>query len=167
MNDTAPAVQRAILLFIFAILMGSIGHNHSNTAPVVGYSQSNSIELHDAFGRRLVLPFALCGTYEVGFPLSRWDMLMPPQGFHATLVNLFSRTDGHWFVNARRYTIIKANKYSPLSYWNWQSVKPGMKLMMYIDLDQVACADQYRVCVVCRWRAPRDPSNKYQWLAFI
>ena len=76
MDDTAPAVQRAILLFIFAILMGSIGHDYSNTAAVVGYSPSNSIVLHDAFGRQLVLPLALCGTYEVGVPLSRWDMLM-------------------------------------------------------------------------------------------
>ena len=71
MDDTAPAAQRAVLLFIFTILMGGIARDHYTAAPNVGYNHSNSIVLHDALGRQLVLPLALCGTYEVGFLLSR------------------------------------------------------------------------------------------------
>ena len=150
--------------------------------------------LHDALGRQLVLPLALCGTYEVGSLLSCLAMLRPLQGFHATLVNLFSGTDGHWFVNARRYTIsideaITTSFDPSLSYWNWGRVKPGIELTMHADLYQASLEHTYSyslstyydsgaffhnltssrpiMCPMCDLQAPgRSGQYKTHWLVF-
>ncbi|KZV62439.1 ankyrin [Peniophora sp. CONT] len=87
---TSSPTDFALLLVAFTILMCSVARDGRALSSDVKYAPSNSITLHDAMGRRLVLPVELCETREV---------------FHATLVNLFSRTNGCWFIEAERYEL--------------------------------------------------------------
>ena len=79
MHDTPPAVQNALLLIVFGILMYGMLRDQYAVAGVVNYTETNSVILHDALGRRLVLPLELCESdtvsafisiYESDYPLT-------------------------------------------------------------------------------------------------
>ncbi|KZV62432.1 ankyrin [Peniophora sp. CONT] len=89
-RNTSRPIDFALLLAAFTILMCSMARDARTMVSDVKYTQSNSITLNDAMGRRLVLPLELCET---------------PELFHSTLVNLFSRTNGRWFIDAHRYEL--------------------------------------------------------------
>lgn len=55
----------ALLLVAFTILMCSMTWDACMMVSNVMYTRHNSITLHDAMGRKRVLPFELCATYEV------------------------------------------------------------------------------------------------------
>ncbi|VDC01529.1 unnamed protein product [Peniophora sp. CBMAI 1063] len=126
-NDVPRAVHTALLLAAVCIL-GRRGMTHSVPCAIT-YAQSNSITLHDAVGRRLVLPLELCETFDL---------------FHATIVNLFS-TDmkGHWLIDSKSYRIFDANgDYNMSLDWLPASegkthVNPGAELEMAVVVRRI------------------------------
>ncbi|KZV72421.1 hypothetical protein PENSPDRAFT_363417 [Peniophora sp. CONT] len=136
MHDTSRSLHSALLLAAFGILMCSMARDERATSPNVGYAQSNSITFRDAMGRRLVLPFELCET---------------PELLHATLVNLFSRTKGSWFIHAHRYVIARRGEHMCIDdqNWNW-AFQPGTEIEMFIVIQLTGPADAGTIwCPVC------------------
>ena len=71
------------------------------------------------------------------------------QIFHATLVNLFSCTDGRWFIEARRYVISPRDRDTRIGDAEWQAVvRPGMRLDMDVVVF-VAASREIHACPVC------------------
>ena len=64
MHDTPHVARHALLLIVSNILMGGMVRDQ-HVPPVVKYSEANAVVLHDALGRRLVLPLELCKTESV------------------------------------------------------------------------------------------------------
>ncbi|KZV62434.1 ankyrin [Peniophora sp. CONT] len=120
-RDTSRPTDFALLLAAFAILMCSMARDSLTMVSDVKYTQSNSITLNDAMGRRLVLPLELCET---------------PELFHVTLVNLFSRTNGRWFVDAHRYKLKRDNGRTIDNNYD-RKMQPGTELVMFILVQQV------------------------------
>ncbi|VDB87234.1 unnamed protein product [Peniophora sp. CBMAI 1063] len=129
MGPYDQVTPKALLLVLIYLLSRSSGKRDHALALDVAYSEINSVTLLDALGRKLTLPFELCGTYEM---------------FHSTLVNLFAQTNGRWFIDSRRYTLrlllsphpsiyeITQRLY-PIDAINWASIViPGSKLEMAV-----------------------------------
>lgn len=62
---TSQPSDFALLLLAFSILMCSMARSGRTMVSDVKYTRSNSVTLHDAMGRALVLPLELCETPDV------------------------------------------------------------------------------------------------------
>lgn len=87
----------------------------------VKYTPSNSITLHDAMGRILVLPLVCLARRQPGACMSTEH-----KTFHATLINLFSRSNGDWFIDHNRYMIKHVHEgqedYESLKSQDWEFI---------------------------------------------
>ncbi|KZV61775.1 hypothetical protein PENSPDRAFT_274540 [Peniophora sp. CONT] len=128
-------IPTALLLVAIYILSRAPGRHRRALVGNVAYSALNAVTLHDAMGRRLVLPLALCETREL---------------FHATLVNLFSRTDGHWFISSHRYGIMVKGEARYIGDRDNWTLRPGTEVEMTIIVQSAfnVAADVIH-CPVC------------------
>ncbi|VDC00283.1 unnamed protein product [Peniophora sp. CBMAI 1063] len=136
MCDTSHSIHTALLFAAVGILLRGIMRDNRIIAPVVGYTHSNSMTLHDALGQRLVLPLELCATHDA---------------FHATLVNMFKDMDGHWFIDAQRYTITRVDNTCPIRACDWAlSVKSGAEVEMsvFVQWGGFPCSILCPACLV-------------------
>ncbi|KZV62431.1 ankyrin [Peniophora sp. CONT] len=137
--ETTRAVRNALLLAAVCLLTtGGMIRQGPTVSRAMEYTPSNSITLHDAMGRRLLLPFELCQTREL---------------FHATLVSLFSRTDGRWFIDAHRYVIVLKGQTSYcMDDTDWiRDVQPSTEIEMSIVVQNAREREHSDVvyCPVC------------------
>ena len=74
---------------------------------------------------------------------------MKLQILHTTIVSLFSRIDGHWFVDSSNYTISKQDKsMEDLIDRGWIIV-PGEKLQMDINLRSLENVEGILGKIIC------------------
>ncbi|KZV74381.1 hypothetical protein PENSPDRAFT_204117 [Peniophora sp. CONT] len=136
MHGTNRTVPTALLLIAIYILSRS-GMHHARALPKeVSYTEMNALTLLDALGRRMVLPLELCETYDI---------------FHATLVNLFSKTNGRWFIDTYAYDLTDAHTdQCVLRDGPWGSiVRTGTKLEMSVIVHQVTSGRELPQCPWC------------------
>ena len=88
---------------------------------------------------------------------------------HTTLVSLFSRVDGHWFIDSSNYAISVPDRMlsdGDFTYYRW-SVNPGEKLQMDVIFhsQREPRASPYDlVCPVCYSRLENTRFMKYvEW----
>ncbi|VDC06695.1 unnamed protein product [Peniophora sp. CBMAI 1063] len=130
-------VPTALLLVAICILLRSPESRTLTLPQDVAYPTGNTITLLDALGRRLTLPYELCGSYDV---------------FHATLVNLFSCTEGRWFVDAHKYDLSSGSACVDAAGWG-SLVHPGVEIEMAIIVERVVfnLARLGITCPVCHF----------------
>ena len=70
--------------------------------------------------------------------------------FHATLANLFSRTNSRWFIDKFRYELVDLRTSNVIVPLGWkEQIRSGVHLEMYALLQQMS--DSQKQQLECPW----------------